>query len=96
MEFIAHLARVMGHLMPNRVAPTNIWEVSQLGLTAAVPVYARKESGRYGFTLTLADNNATLVKDTATGDVHFIDSVNSGTVMVLIRGRMAVISMALV
>ena len=82
--------------MADRVTPTNIWEVSELDLTVPVPVYARKESGRYGFTLVQADNNATLVKDTATGDVHFIDSVNAGTVMVLIRGRMAVISMALV
>lgn len=94
MEFIAHLARVMGHLMPNRVAPTNIWEVSQLGLTAAVPVYARKESGRYGFTLVLADNNATMVQDIASGDVFMTDSVVAGTVILLIRGRMAVISLA--
>ena len=82
--------------MPERVAPTNIWETPKEALTAAVRVYPRKEAGRYGWTTVAADQNATMVKDTASGDVFFTDSVVAGMVVVLIRGRMAVSSLPLV
>ena len=80
--------------MGTRVVGSNIWEIPRETLTNAVPVYGRKEAGRYGFTLVLADNNATMVQDTASGDVFMTDSVVAGTVILLIRGRMAVISLA--
>ncbi len=76
--------------MPDRVAPSNIWEIPKDSLTAAVRVYERKEAGRYGFTKIAADQNATLVKDTASGDVYFTDSVVAGSKIYLIRGRLAI------
>ena len=80
--------------MPSRVAASNIWEIPKEGLAAAVRVYERKESGRYGFTLVAADHNASLVRHTASGDVFFQDSIVQGTLISLIRGRMAISSLA--
>ena len=80
--------------MANRVAASNIWEIPKEGLAGAARVYERKESGRYGFTLVLADHNASLVQDAASGDVFFQDSVVQGTLISLIRGRMAISSLA--
>ena len=76
--------------MPQRAAGANTYEIPKEALTAAVRVYERKEAGRYGFTKIAADQNATLVKDTATGDVFFQDSVVAGSVIWLIRGRLAI------
>ena len=80
--------------MPNRVAASNIWEIPKEDLTAAVRVYERKEAGRYGFTLIAADHNASLVQDAGSGDVLFQDTVVQGTLISLIRGRMAISSLA--
>ena len=82
--------------MADRVAPTNIWEVPRESLTPAVRVYARKESGRYGFTKIASDGNATLVKDSGTGDVYFTDSIVAGSLITLIRGRLAISAMPVV
>jgi hypothetical protein len=79
--------------MPERVAPTNIWEIPKESLPPAVRVYARKESGRYGFTKIAEDSNATMVQDSGSGDVYFTDSVVAGSLLLLIRGRIAVITM---
>ena len=76
--------------MPDKVAPTNIWETPKESLASAVRVYERKESGRYGFTKIASDQNATLVKDTGTGDVYFTDSIVAGSKIILVRGRMAI------
>ena len=80
--------------MPTRVAASNIWEIPKEGLTASVRVYERKESGRYGFTLTQALHNASLVQDAASGDVFFQDTVVQGTWINLIGGRMSISSLA--
>ncbi len=80
--------------MPNRVAASNIWEIPKDGLTASPRLYERKESGRYGFTLVSADHNASLVQHTASGDVLFQDTVVQGTLISLVRGRMAISSLA--
>jgi hypothetical protein len=80
--------------MPNKVAPTNIWEIPKEDLTAPVRIYEQKEAGRYGFTITEADHNASLVQDAASGDVLFQDTVVQGTLITLIRGRMAISSLA--
>ena len=82
--------------MADRVAPTNIWEIPKEALTHAVRVYARKESGRYGFTKIASDANATLVKDAGTGDVYFTDSIVAGSLITLIRGRLAISAMPVV
>lgn len=80
--------------MPSRVAASNIWEIPKEDLTAAVRVFERKEAGRYGFTLDDAGHNASLVQDTGTGDVLFQDTVIQGTLINLIRGRLAISSLA--
>lgn len=80
--------------MANRVAASNIWEIPKEGLIATVRVFERKEAGRYGFTLDAAEHNASLVQDTASGDVLFQDAVVEGTLINLIGGRMAISSLA--
>lgn len=82
--------------MPERMAPANVFLIPKESLTAAVRVYERKESGRYGFTLVADDQNATLVQDTASGDVYFTDSVIAGSIITLIRNRMAILALPLV
>jgi hypothetical protein len=82
-----------------KVTPTNIWEVSESGLSAVSfgeTVYAAKADGRYGLTTDKSLNNASLVKDTATGDLHFIDSVNTGSGLRKVRGNLHIVSVALV
>ncbi len=80
--------------MANRVAASNIWEIPKEGITAAVRVYERKEAGRYGFTLDEDGHNASLVQDAGSGDVLFQDTVIQGTLINLIRGRMAIVWLA--
>jgi len=83
----------------SKITPTNIWGASEFGLSATsfgTTVYAAKAGGRYGLTTDKSLNNASLVKDTATGDLHFIDSVNTGSGLRLVRGNLEIISVALV
>ena len=80
--------------MPTRVAASNIWEIPKEDLTVPVRIYERKESGRYGFTITEADHNASLVQDAGSGDVLFQDTVVQGTLINLVRGRLAISSLA--
>ena len=80
--------------MPSRVAASNIWEIPKEDLPAAVRVYERKEAGRFGLTLVEADHNASLVQDAGSGDVLFQDAVVQGTLITLIRGRLAISSLA--
>ena len=80
--------------MPNRVAASNIWEIPKESLAAIVRVYERKEAGRYGFTLDVDGHNASLVQDAGSGDVLFQDAVIQGTMINLIRGRLAIFSLA--
>ncbi len=82
--------------MPERMAPTNVFEIPSASLTTPVRVYERKESGRYGFTLVRDDQNATLVQDTASGDVYFTDSVIGGSIISLIHNRLAISALPLV
>jgi len=83
----------------SRVIPTNIWEIPRESIAdraGFLVVYERKESGRYGFTQYQSDQNATLVKDTDTGDVYFTDSVIAGSTIYLVRGQLAILALPLV
>ena len=82
-----------------KITPTNVWEVPEFSLSATsfgTTVYAAKAGGRYGLTTDKSLNNASLVKDTSTGALHFIDSVNTGSGLRLVRGKLHIISVALV
>jgi len=85
--------------MASRVTPTNIWEIPRESISdrdGFLVVYERKESGRYGFTARSTDQNATLVKDTSSGDVYFTDSVIAGSTIYLVRGQLAILALPLV
>ena len=83
----------------SRVIPTNIWEIPRESIAdraGFLVVYERKEAGRDGFTQYQSDQNATLVKDTDTGDVYFTDSVIAGSTIYLVRGQLAILALPLV
>ena len=82
---------------PARRSPVDA-PARHIGPAAVLRAYERKEAGRYGFTLVEGDRNATLVQDTASGDVYFSDAVIDGSMIIVdaADGRLSIASLPLV